>query len=51
VPKVKFWRKNIGSFHRDSLRSESDGQNSPWRTREIARTVGSRRVAGWIRVR
>jgi len=50
VKKVKSRRKNIGSFHRDSLWSESDGRNYPWRTTEVTRTVGYRGVAEWIRV-
>jgi hypothetical protein len=46
--KVKFRGKNIGSFHRDSSRSESDDQNSPWRTHEVTRTKGFREDARWI---
>jgi hypothetical protein len=48
---VKFRRENTRvSLARESLRSESGGQNSPWRTREVARTVGSSGVARWLGV-
>jgi hypothetical protein len=46
----KFRRENNESFAQKSLRSESGGQNSPWRTREIARTVGSRGDVRWLGV-
>ena len=39
---VKFRRENTESFGQKSLRSASGGQNSPWRTREIA---GDRKIA------
>jgi hypothetical protein len=49
--KVKFsGRRTKFVWPEKSLRSESGGQNSPRRTHEVARTVGSRGVAGWIRV-
>jgi hypothetical protein len=47
---VKFRRENTESFGHKSLRSASGGQNSPWRTRETARTVGSRGAIRWLGV-
>jgi hypothetical protein len=32
------------------IKEEASGGNSPWRTHEVARTVGSRGVARWIRI-
>jgi hypothetical protein len=47
---IKFRRENTESFGQKSLRSELGGQNSPWRTREIARTVGSSGAVRWLGV-
>ena len=47
---VKFRRENTESFGKESLRSASGGQNSPWRNREVARTVGSRGATRWLGV-
>jgi hypothetical protein len=46
----KFRRENTKSFGQKSLRSASSGQNSPWRTRETMRTVGSNGAVRWLGV-
>jgi hypothetical protein len=38
---VKFSGRTPSQFGQRSLRSESSGQNSPWRDREVMRTIGS----------
>jgi hypothetical protein len=49
---VKFRRENAESFGQKSLRSESGGQNSPWRTRKVMRTCKTQRrckvVRSWM---
>jgi hypothetical protein len=47
---VRFRRENVESFGQKSLRSASGGHNSPWRTREVARTVRSRGAVRWLGV-
>jgi hypothetical protein len=46
----KFRRENTESFGHKSSRSASAGQNSPWRTREIMRIVGSIGDVSWLGV-
>jgi hypothetical protein len=48
--KVKFQWRTPSQFGQIFWRSESDGQNSPWRTYEVARTIGSSEAARWLGV-
>ena len=45
---IMFGRENTESFGKKSLRSELGGQNSPWRTREIERNIGSSGAVRWL---
>jgi hypothetical protein len=47
---AKLRRENTELFGQESLRSASGGHNSLWRTREVARTVGSRGTTRWLGV-
>jgi hypothetical protein len=44
LAEVKFRRENLGLFRR-SCPGATSSRNSLWRIHEIARTIGSRRVA------
>jgi hypothetical protein len=47
---VKFSGRTPSQFGQRFLRSESDGHNSPWRTREVTGTVGSSKYERWLGV-
>jgi hypothetical protein len=48
---VKSHRKKMSSqFGLEIQRKELNGQNSQWRTHEVAKTIGSSKVAGWLGV-
>jgi hypothetical protein len=47
---VKFSGRTPSQFGQRFLKSELDGQNSPWRTHEVARIVGSSEAARWLGV-
>jgi hypothetical protein len=50
VQKVKLQGKEHLLVSQRFWRKKSNGRNSPWRTREVARIVGSRRVAGKLSI-